>query len=410
MFIKQQINLKHFILLAFALTLLGVSSTDIYISSLPEMVEFFQTSPNLMNLTLSVYTLSMGVAVLFTGVLSNRFGRRKILLLGILIFILSSFAIAGSSSIYWVILFRVGQAYGCASLLMVCRLIIKDTMTPQEQIHASGVLVMGVVISPAVAPSIGAILAQFWGWQSVFLLSGIFASILFVVAIVIVKETNTTPIPKLNSLTAYIKEYCGLLFDMKCLLFTLIIALTFAAYFVFISISSYLFINNAGMSPLAYSYLFIVIACGYFVGNSSMMWLNKHNITPLKLILLGVFLSLLGLIILGLSLILPYGGWFTATLTLGVLIMRLASAFIIVPAQVELMQHFHEQGAQALGLATCAQFALASLAITLAGLFHEQPAHGLIVVTAIFFVPVVFLSLMLWIKLNYLSPQLNLQA
>jgi len=393
--IQQKINLKHFILLALALTLLGVSSTDIYISSLPEMVVFFQTTPNLVNLTLSVYTLSMGIAVLFTGVLSNRFGRRKILLIGIMIFILSSFAIAASSSIYWVILFRVGQAYGCASLLMVCRLIIKDTMTPQEQIHASGVLVMGVVISPAVAPSIGAVLAQFGGWQSGFLLSGIFASILLVGAMMIVKETNTTPIAQLRSLKAYIKEYVNLLLDTKCLLFTLIIALTFAAYFVFIGISSYLFINKAGMSPLVYSYLFVIIAGGYFVGNSSMMWLNKRDITPLKLILLGVFVSLFGLVILGMSLVLAYGFWFTAILTLGVLIMRLASALIIVPAQVELMQHFHEQGAQALGLATCAQFAFASLAITLAGLFHDQPGYGLIMVTAIFFIPVVFLALKL---------------
>ena len=393
--IPQKINLKHFILLALALTLLGVSSTDIYISSLPEMVVFFQTTPNLVNLTLSVYTLSMGIAVLFTGVLSNRFGRRKILLTGIMIFILSSFAIAASSSIYWVILFRIGQAYGCASLLMVCRLIIKDTMTPQEQIHASGVLVMGVVISPAVAPSIGAVLAQFGGWQSGFLLSGIFASILLVGAFLIVKETNTTPITQLSSLKTYIKEYLGLLLDAKCLLFTLIIALTFAAYFVFIGISSYLFINKAGMSPLVYSYLFVIIASGYFVGNSLMMWLNKLNIPPLKLILLGMFISLLGLVVLGMSLILSYGFWFTALLTLGVLIMRLASALIIVPAQVELMQHFHEQGAQALGLATCAQFAFASLAITLAGLFHDQPEYGLIIVTAIFFVPVVFLALKL---------------
>lgn len=126
-----------------------------------------------------------------------------------------------------------------------------------------------------------------------------------------------------------------------------------------------------------------------------MMWLNKREITPLKLILLGMFISLLGLVVLGMSLVLAYGFWFTALITLGILIMRLASALIIVPAQVELMQHFHEQGAQALGLATCAQFAFASLAITLAGLFHDQPGYGLIIVTAIFFIPVVFLALKL---------------
>lgn len=393
--LKHGMNLKYYIILALALTLLGVSSTDIYISSLPEIVAFFKTTPFLVNLTLSIYTLGMAISVLFTGILSNRFGRKKILLSGILVFIISSFAIVVSKSIWWVILFRVGQAYGCACLLMICRLIIKDTMNPQEQVHASGILVMGVVISPAVAPSIGAFLAQFGGWQSGFLLSGVFASILFICAILIVKETNLTPIKHLNPLTSYIKEYFVLLLDLKCLLFVFIIALTFAAYFVFIGISSYLFIDKAGLSPLTYSYLFVIIACGYFIGNSSMMWLNKRNTTPIRLILLGVVGSLLGLFILGLSLFLPYGILFTVFVTLGVLVMRSSSALIMVPAQVELMQHFHEKGAHVLGLATCMQFVLASVSITLAGVFHNQPQSALFVLTLIFFTPVVLLALKL---------------
>lgn len=393
--LKHGMNLKYYIILALALTLLGVSSTDIYISSLPEIVVFFKTTPFLVNLTLSIYTLSMAISVLFTGILSNRFGRKSILLTGIVVFIISSFAIVVSSSIWWMILFRIGQAYGCACLLMVCRLIIKDTMTPQEQVHASGVLVMGVVISPAVAPSIGAFLAHFGGWQSGFLLSGIFASLLFVCALLILKETNSTPIKRLNPLTSYIKEYFVLLLDLKCLLFVFIIALTFAAYFVFIGISSYLFIDKAGLSPLTYSYLFVVIACGYFIGNSSMMWLNKRNLTPIRLILFGVAGSLLGLLVLGLSLFLSYGIFFTAVVTLGVLVMRSSSALIMVPAQVELMQHFHERGAHVLGLATCMQFILASIAITLAGIFHNQPQSALFVLTAVVFLPVIFLALKL---------------
>ena len=107
--LKHGMNLKYYIILALALTLLGVSSTDIYISSLPEIVAFFKTTPFLVNLTLSIYTLGMAISVLFTGILSNRFGRKKILLSGILVFIISSFAIVVSKSIWWVILFRVGH-------------------------------------------------------------------------------------------------------------------------------------------------------------------------------------------------------------------------------------------------------------------------------------------------------------
>lgn len=396
--LKHGMNLKYFTLLALALTVLGVTSTDIYIASLPALVVYFKTTPNLVNLTLSVYTLSMALFVLFIGVMSNRFGRRKMLIIGLLIFLCSSFAIVLANSIWLVIFFRTGQAYGCASLLLICRLIIKDTMNVQEQVHTAGVLIMGIVFAP-IAPSIGALLAQFFGWQGGFLLSGFCACFSLVAVLCIIKETNSTPIARLGSFRSYLQEYWVLLFDRRCVYLILIIALTFAVHFVFIGISSYLFINKVGMSPLHYSYLFMLLALGYLMGNSLMMWLNRQNMPPLKLISLGILVSILGLLILGFSLIFSYGLYLTILVMLGILIMRLAAGLIIVPAEIELMHRFGQQSAQVLGLATCLQFILASVVITLAGLFHAQPKYGLVLITIACFVPVIFLSF----KLKHLN-------
>ncbi len=385
---KGQLNTKLFTYFALLATLLSVSSTDIYISSLPQMVLDFNTNPATVNLTISAYTLGMAVSVLFTGILSNRFGRRSILLSGIAIYMLSSFLIAIIPSIWLIIGLRVLQAYGCACVSIVARLVFKDTMDPKEQLHASGIVVMGVVISPAIAPSIGAFLAKFWGWESCFILSGIFGMVLLMWGLGIIKETNTTPTVKLNSILSYAKEYTNLLTDKICLHFTLAIGFAFAAYFPFIGISSYLFINTLGMTPLIYSYLFIIIASGYFIGNTLMMILNRNQMAPIKIMTIGVYISIIGFLALLVSLFISQKILLISLLVLGIIIMRSASALIITPAQVKLMEHYKDKGGLALGLCYSAEFGLSSFAVCLVALFHNHPLGALIGVTALCFAPV----------------------
>ena len=388
----HKMNVRWFTLYALFITLLAVSSTDIYISSLPQMTIDFNTSPNLINLTISIYTLTMAVTVLFAGILSNRFGRRKIILLGIISFTIASFLISTANSIYVVILLRVVQAFGCACLAIVTRLVLKDTMSAKEQVHATGILVMGIVLSPAIAPSVGAFLAQHWGWKSCFDLSGIGGIILSIAGYFIVQETNATPVKQLNSFHSYILDYGKLLSDKICVYFAILNSFTFAIYFVFIGISSYLFIDHYQMSPLVYSYLFIVIALGYFGGNSLMMLLNRRHHSQLAIINMGIYASMVGLFVLLASLLMTNNkiGAIIA-ITAGVIIMRAASALIIAPAQVRILEHFKERGALALGLSTAAQFGCASLAVSLVAIFHQTALLSLVGVTIIFFIPTVLI-------------------
>jgi len=385
---EPHINKSHITWFALCITLLGVSSTDIYISSLPQMVRDFATSPGMINLTISSYTLAMAIGGLLMGILSNRFGRRKTLLSGIILYIISSFLIAHTASIAAMIILRIVQGAACAAIAVITRLIFKDIMNPQEQVHATGMLVMGLVISPALAPSIGALLAKYYGWQSCFELSSSLGIILFIAGLFIVKETNSTPINKLASPLTYLSAYFALLKDRTSLLLLTIIGFSFATYFVFIGISSYLYIDKLGISPLHYSYIFIVIAIGYFAGNSLMMYLNKHQLSHTKIIHRGLAISLIGagVILLG-AIVTPV--WLIVTLlTAGILIMRAGSALIISPAQVRLIEHAGAQSALAVGLAQFVQFTLSSLAVSLVVLFHSIPLAGLLIMTAIAFAPV----------------------
>jgi predicted MFS family arabinose efflux permease len=396
----KKINPKFFVWYALCITLLAVSSTDIYVSSLPQMTKDFKTSPNLVNLTISLYTLTLALAVLFVGILSNHFGRKKTILSGILAFTLASFLIGISNSIPLMIIFRVVQAIGCACIAIVPRLVLKDTMSARDQVHAVGILTIGIILSPAIAPSIGAVLAELWGWRSCFFLSGISGAILFIAGNFIVQETNTTPAKQLKPFIQYIKDYFSLLNNHVCICITVFNACTFAISFVFIGISSYLFIDTLHMAPLAYSYLFIVIALGYFSGNSIMMILNKRQFSSIKIMRIGIYASSVGLLVLLSSIVFNVQWAIIICVTLGVVIMRAASALIIAPAQVKILEHFQERGVLALGLSSAMQFTCASLATSLVAVFYSNALYGLLGVSAMFFLPTVFLMAKLRKLLN----------
>ena len=358
--------------LLLCMTLLGVSGTDIYISSMPQMMRDFNTSTSMINSTILLFNLGMAFSVLFTGILSNRFGRRKILIGGIAVFSGASLFIVVAPTIWLVLGLRFIQGMGCGGIIIVQRLILRDTMTESEQVHAGGILVLGSIISPALAPVIGAFLAKIWSWHMCFLFSAILGSILVVLSLVFIKETNSTPIHKLPHLRTYLSDYAELLGDAACLNLISILCLTFAAYFAFLGISSYLYIMVLHLSPIMYSYIFILLAGGYFIGNSYMMFLNKKGISPSNIIKRGVFGGVIGLAVLMVSLTTKLNWLIIVFLTSGVMVMRISSALIINPAQIKIVNHFKEKGALALGLAICLQFGVAGGAAALVGFFSQS--------------------------------------
>ena len=148
-----------------AMIFLGMAAMDIYIPSLPQMMHEFATTPSIINLTLSCYTGGVAIGVLFVGELSNRYGRRKLLLNANIAFMVSSVMIACIHYLPIIIMCRIIQSFCAATGIIVTRLAIKDCMDPQEQLKASGIILMGLIISPAIAPIIGAYIAKHFSWQ-----------------------------------------------------------------------------------------------------------------------------------------------------------------------------------------------------------------------------------------------------
>ena len=391
-----------------ALVFVSTAATDIYIPCLPEMLRFFHTSTAVLNLTISIYTLGMAIGVLFIGEISNRFGRKKTLLIANVIFIVMTFAIACTNSIGLIIGFRLIQALATSAVVIVPRLIFKECLDEREQIRSSGMLLMGLVISPAVAPVIGAYLGKYFHWQICFEVNALLALIVTLYTIKILPETNLNPIKKFAPLSEYAKDYFSIFTTRTFLSLSATFAGALGTFYAFIGVSSYLYINDWHWSPIVYSYLYLVIAAAFFVGNVYMQHLNKKHVAPLKIISRGATLTVTGMIILALALLCMHEIVLASLcVTVGVVLMRGASAVINPATQVRLMAYFSKKkahAAQALGLNMFLGFFACSVASYLVSLSPNHPLGSLVVVSLIF---TVVCAGGIFLNRRYLKEQFN---
>ncbi|TXI97428.1 MAG: Bcr/CflA family efflux MFS transporter [Neisseriales bacterium] len=380
----DKLTKRRILFLLTAMFFLGVSATDIYIASLPQMVADFHSTPQTVNLTLSSYSIGIAFGVLFTGELSNRFGRRKVLLWGVSCFSAAAGLITFAPTIWGIIILRVIQSFGCAVILIVPRLILKDCMDEREQVHANGVLLMGLIISPAIAPVLGAYIATYLSWHYCFLFSAIAGFILVAITKKILPETNLERISRIPSLQRYLKGYLSLLKNRIFITLTLIYASGVGAYFAFIGISSYLYIGYLHISPIKYSYVFLGLSAAYLTGNQLMQLLNRKKAPLVNIIGIGVYSTASGVVILIITLFFDNLTVIALLATIGVLLMRVANALINPPTQIKIMSHFHTQSAQALGLNMCIGFSVNSLATYMVTMLPTYPLLSFVLTSGIF--------------------------
>ena len=279
------------------------------------------------------------------------------------------------------IVMRAVQALGSAAVYIVFRLVIKDTMDKKEQIHATGLLVVGLVLSPILAPVLGAWITNVSSWRNCF-----WAIPLFAWAWLAVRESNLKQqeFRAAFSIKKHVLSYYTVLKDGYFLSLALIVGAAFAAFYAFISISSFMYINQYGMKETDYAYLFIGIALAYLLGNRVMSKLNANNLAPRKIVGIGIYTSVLGTVFI-LAEVFTHNALFTIVLvTVGTCLLRLATALINPPVQVMVTNHFHDKGAHALGLLTCIQYCFAGIGTMVVSGLSFQPSTNFTISTFVF--------------------------
>ncbi len=376
------INKKFLLFLLASLIIVGVSAMDIYISSLPKMVTEFHSPADILNITISAYTFGLAFGVLFVGDFSNRYGRRLVLLIGVLAFTISSFAIVFSTDIKLIICLRFLQSLGCSTFVIVSRMILKDIMNDKEQINANGIVLLSMIISPALAPTIGAYIGHYLGWRYCFLLSSTLGLTIFISIYKLLPETNHNKSTKLTSITEYLIIYKSLLSNSSFMSLTFIYSVTISSFYAFIGISSYLYINSWHVTPIHYSYIFFLVSFAYFLGNWIMRMLNNKGDSVSLLIGLGVYSGSFGVVIIVLSNLILNGDSLIIMVSFSLFLIRIGNAILIPPTQIRIMTHFKNHSAQALGFNMCIMYIIISLVIYTVTKLPYSPMINLIIFTA----------------------------
>ena len=178
------------IVLLMAMSAIGPVSLNILVPATPGLAVLFDTKVETVQLTLSLYLFGLAVSQLLLGPLSDRFGRKPVLLAGLFITAAASIAAIFSTSIGMLIVFRTLQALGASSGLVIGRAIIRDLYARDRAAAMIGLVTTVMVLAPMAAPLIGGLLDTHFGWEYTFVLTGVMSAVVMAWAFATLPETR----------------------------------------------------------------------------------------------------------------------------------------------------------------------------------------------------------------------------
>lgn len=238
-------------------------STDLYLPALPTMTRYFHVQDFEINLTLILFFIFFALGTLIWGPLSDKYGRRPILLIGLAAYSVASALCAVSTSVYFLMAARVLQAVGGSVATALSSAIVKDTYTRKKRESILALVQSMVVVSPAVAPVIGALLLQFTSWRGIFVAQVLLGLVAFSGAFAFCETLRTK---NQGNLRQTVGRLGVVLKNPRFSTLLLIFSMLNITNMAFISSSSYIYQEGFGLSSRIYSYFFTFNAMGMLLG------------------------------------------------------------------------------------------------------------------------------------------------
>jgi DHA1 family bicyclomycin/chloramphenicol resistance-like MFS transporter len=260
---------------SFALTLLlamliglGPLSVDMYLASLPEIARLLNAPAAQVQLTISVYLVGLACAQVIFGPLSDRHGRRPVLLSALGAYLLASLACALATSIEALIAARFLQALGGSGAMVLARATVRDMYEGVRVARELSRMAAIMAIAPLLAPLAGGVLQTLFGWRSNFVALFLFAATAWIMVWFLLPETLRQRAPEPFSLGSTLRSYRRFLAHRSFVVHLGIGMCCMAGLFAWISAAAFVLQDIYGLSPLAFGVAFAIAASGYLVGTS----------------------------------------------------------------------------------------------------------------------------------------------
>ena len=343
---------------------------DLYLPALPQIAEELSASEASVQVSVSVYLAGLFVGMLLFGPLSDKYGRKRLVLGGIALYALASLGCALAETVDDLLNWRFIQATGGAASAMLMRTIVRDLFSLAESARALSLMFLITMIAALAAPVLGSLVLVVGSWRWLFVGLAAFAAALFCLFARMVPETHHGE-SRGSSLATVFRAYALVVAEPRAMGYILCASLCFAGMFAYIAVSPFVFIEFFGLSPRAYALVFAANIAGVmaltfvnarWVGLVGPQRMLRHAAVPLlascAVLLLSAAFGIYGFWMIA-------GGLFGFVSCTGVLGANCTAS---------LMSLFPENAGAATGLAVAAQFGLAALMSTAAsGLYDGTP-------------------------------------
>jgi DHA1 family bicyclomycin/chloramphenicol resistance-like MFS transporter len=247
------------------ITFSGTFAMHMFVPALPEAARSLGASIGEMQLTMSVYIFGLAVGQLAYGPLSDRFGRRPLLVGGLLLYTTAGLAASLVPDVHSLIVARLLQALGGCAGLVIGRAIVRDSALPQEAACRMATMNLMVVIGPGAAPLLGGVLATVLGWRSIFYVLTLLGALNLIFTLWLLPETRAAPVvPKAAALA---RNYGRLLTSPAFVGFAIGGGCATTSMYAFISVSPFIFTHQLGRPDYEAGLYPAILVAGLWLGS-----------------------------------------------------------------------------------------------------------------------------------------------
>ena len=348
---------------------------DLYLPSFSHIAKDLNTTTSKISLSVSSYFIGMAIGQLLYGPLLDRFGRKKPLYFGLVVFIFASVACTFSENVEMLVFVRFLQALGGSVAAVASIAMVKDFFPPEQSARIFAMLILTISVSPLLAPTIGGFVAASVGWKGVFFLLSLIALLAMTIVFLFLPKGHEPDTTVSLKLMPMLKTYFSVLAEPQFFTYNISGSFAFATLFIYVAGSPIVFMEIFKVSPQQYSGIFAFLSVG-FIGCSQLNIFLTKKFSSNEIFRVALITQVVAGIVF---LFVAWNGWMNVYSTIAMFFIFMSCVGLINPNATALaLAPFTKNIGSASAMLGCTQIGIAALASIGVGMFDSSDMVAMI--------------------------------